>query len=115
MNLIKTVLLLTGSIATVVLLSLNGLSADQSQAFLQRQAKITEAEARKIALAKVYHGTIKSSELEKENGKLIWSFDVTKPGTRNITELQIDAKTGEIVSIQTESPRDQAREARSEN
>jgi uncharacterized membrane protein YkoI len=114
MSLTKAGFSLAASIAMVVLSSANGLSADQSQASLQKEAKITEAEARKIARSKVDSGTIKSSELEKENGKLIWSLDITRPKTPNITEIQIDAKTGKIVSIQTESPSDQAKEARSE-
>jgi uncharacterized membrane protein YkoI len=88
------------------------MAADQSQSALKKEAKVTEAQATKSALAKVPDGTIKSSELEKENGKLIWSFDIAKPKTRNITEVQVDAKTGKIVSIQTETPADQLRERR---
>jgi hypothetical protein len=30
---------------------------------------------------------------------------------RNITELQVDALTGEIVSVKVETPKDQAKEA----
>jgi uncharacterized membrane protein YkoI len=55
------------------------------------------AQAKKTALAKVPKGTIKSSELERENGRLIWSFDIAKSGTRNITEVQVDAKTGKVI------------------
>jgi uncharacterized membrane protein YkoI len=69
-----------------------------------KDAKITKAEAIKIALAKVPNGTIKESELEKENGKLIWSFDVATPGTKNITEVNVDAITGEIVAVDIETP-----------
>ena len=73
-------------------------------------AKITKAEAQKIALAKVPNGTIKESELEKEKGKLIWSFDVATPGTKNITEVNVDALTGEIVAVDVETPEQQAKE-----
>src|SRR2546425_121767 len=51
------------------------------EAMLEAQAKITKAEAEKIALAKAPGGTIKEGELEKEKGKLIWSFDIAMPGT----------------------------------
>ena len=51
---------------------------------------------------------------EKEKGKLIWSFDIAKSGTRDITEVQVDAKTGKIVSTQTEAPADQIRETKTE-
>ena len=82
-----------------------------SQAELMKQAKITKAEAEQIALAKVSHGIVKSAEIEKEKGHLVWSFDIARPGTRDITEILVDAKTGKIVSTQTESLRDQAKEA----
>jgi hypothetical protein len=82
-----------------------------SEAELMKQAKITKTEAEQIALAKVSHGIVKSAEIEKEKGHLVWSFDIARPGTRDITEILIDAKTGKIISTQTESPRDQAKEA----
>jgi uncharacterized membrane protein YkoI len=86
-------------------------AADESQDALKAQAKITQAEAAKTALAKVPHGVIKAAELEKEHGKLIWSFDISMPKSKNITEVQVDAKTGKIVSTEVETPKDQAKEA----
>jgi len=86
-------------------------AAEESQTALKAQAKVTEAKAQKTALAKVPGGSIKSSELEKERGKLIWSFDIAMPKSRNVTEVQVDAKTGKIVSTQIETPTDQAKEA----
>jgi len=86
-------------------------AAEQPRAALKAEAKVAEAEARNTALAKVPGGTIKSSELEKERGTLIWSFDIAVPKSRNITEVQVDAKTGKIVSTQIETPADQAKEA----
>jgi Predicted membrane protein len=53
----------------------------------------------KIALEQSPNGSIKSAEIENEKGHLVWSFDISEPGTRNITELLVDAKTGKIVSI----------------
>jgi len=93
--------------------STNG--AEESQAVLRKQIKVTETQARRTALAKVVDGIVKSSELEKENGKLIWSFDIATPRTRNITEVQVDAITGKIVSTQIETPAKQSKEAQSEN
>jgi hypothetical protein len=86
-------------------------AAEESQAELKTQAKITQAEAEKTALAKVPNGKIKAAELEKEHGKLIWSFDISMPKSNNITEIQVDAKTGKIVSSRVETPKDQAAEA----
>lgn len=82
-----------------------------SQEELTKQAKITRTQAQQIALAKVPHGSVKSAEIENEKGRLVWSFDIAQPGTRDITEIWVDAKTGRIVSNQTESPQDQAKEA----
>lgn len=86
-------------------------AAEESQASLKAEAKITRTEAQKTALAKVENGKIKSAEIEREHGKLIWSFDIAMPGTKNIKEVQVDAKTGKVVSIAVETPEDQAREA----
>jgi uncharacterized membrane protein YkoI len=49
---------------------------------LESQTKIRKSAAEKIALSKVPTGTIQSAELEKEHEKLIWSFDISKPGTK---------------------------------
>jgi uncharacterized membrane protein YkoI len=86
-------------------------SADETPTALKAQAKITQADAENTALAKVPGGKIESSELENEHGKLIWSFDISVPNSPNITEVDVDAKTGEIVSQKIETPEDQAKEA----
>ena len=81
---------------------------------LLAQAKISEKMAQATALAKVSKGQVISSELEEENGKLIWSFDISKPKTKNVTEIQVDAKTGMIVSSKVETPRKEVDEAAAE-
>ena len=93
------------------LVSCSAVPSEESQASLKAQAKVTREEATKTALAKVKNGKIKAAELEKENGILVWSFDISMPKTKNITEIQVDAKTGKIVSNQIETPADQAKEA----
>ena len=87
---------------------------EESMAELKAQAKISEASARATALTKVPSGTIASAELEKEHGKLIWSFDINTPGTKNVTEIQVNAKTGKIVSTQVETPKKELKEAAQE-
>jgi uncharacterized membrane protein YkoI len=82
----------------------------ESQAALKAQAKISRADAEKAALAKVPNGTIKEGELEKEKGKLIWSFDIATPGTKDIMEVQVDAITGEVISVEKETPAAQEKE-----
>ncbi|MEO6785276.1 MAG: PepSY domain-containing protein [Chthoniobacteraceae bacterium] len=106
---------LTRSVLSLAVVLGFGLSAafaaDETQAELKAQAKITQEDAAKTALTKVANGKIKSAELEKEHGKLVWSFDISMPKSKNITEVQVDAKTGKIVSTQVETPEDQAKEA----
>jgi uncharacterized membrane protein YkoI len=80
------------------------------QAKLMAEAKISKDDAEKTALAKVPNGTIKESELEKEHGKLIWSFDIATPGTKDITEVNVDAITGDVVSTEKETSEDQKKE-----
>jgi len=102
--------ILTVSFALVVG-ALSAAPAQTSEAQLMKEAKVTKSQAEKIALTKIRGGIVKSAELEKEHGLLIWSFDIAKPGTKNITEIQVDAKTGRIASVQIETPKDQAKEA----
>jgi hypothetical protein len=99
------------SLAVGVGLSISAAQAEPTEAQLMKQAKVTRGQAEKIALSKVPNGIIQAGEIENENGKLVWSFDIAKPGTKDIAEVQIDAKTGKIASVKTETPKDQAAEA----
>ena len=74
-----------------------------SQSGLQGQAKISRADAEKTALMQAPNGTIKEGELEKEGGKLIWSFAISKPDTKDITEVNVNAITGDLVGVENES------------
>lgn len=78
---------------------------------LLAQASITAAAARKTALGRVQGGTIKSEELEREDGKLVYSFDIQVAGKSGIEEVLVDANTGAIVSVAHETPAQEAAEA----
>ena len=82
----------------------------EGQAKPQTGAKISKEDAQKTALAKVPNATVKEAELEKEDGKLIWSFDLTTPDTKDITEVNVNAVTGEVVSVEKESAADESKE-----
>jgi hypothetical protein len=92
--------------ATVGLL-LSGCTSSKS---LESKAKISKSEAQTVALAQAPGGAVQEAELEKEHGKLVWSFDISKPGTSDITEVQVDAITGAVVSVQNESAESEAAE-----
>lgn len=85
----------------------------KKQSKLAKQAKITIDRAREIALEKVPNGKVESEELEKEDGLLVYSFDIrNEKGT--ITEVQVDAKTGEVVSVEIEDAAKEAAEKEKE-
>lgn len=78
------------------------------------EAKVDRTHAEKIAIGAAHGGKIKSSEIEREKGHLVWSFDIAKPNTSTITEVLVDAKTGKILSVQNENAAKEAAEARAE-
>ncbi len=83
---------------------------ESKQAKLMATAKVSKADAQATALAKVSNGMVKEGELEKEHGKLIWSFDIATPDTKDITEVNVDALTGEIISVDKESAESEGKE-----
>lgn len=60
-----------------------------------RQAKISLEEAQAIALKKV-NGTVLEEELEKENGRLQYAFDIRDQNGK-IFDVEIDAMTGAVL------------------
>jgi hypothetical protein len=85
-----------------------------SKKSLKSEAKISMTQARATALAKVPGGRVKSGELEREKGKLIYSFDIRPANGTGIEEVQVDAITGEVVSVEHETPAGEAKERREE-
>ncbi|MGC8763987.1 MAG: PepSY domain-containing protein [Acidobacteriota bacterium] len=74
--------------------------------------KITLEQAKKIALATVPGGTVKSAELEKEKGQWIYSFDIQSG--REIREVWIDPETGKVLANELESPAAEKAESKGE-
>ena len=110
---------MTSAVAALMLLSLcawgvtgdTGAKKKESQSELQKQAKITMAQAKKTALEKE-KGTIKEAELEKEKGKLIYSFDIDVNGATH--DVNVDAVTGAVISDEVESAKDEAKEKKAD-
>ena len=78
---------------------------------LAKQAKVTETEAAKTAIASVPTGRISSVELEDEGGKLLYSYDIKVPGKTGIDEVHVDAKTGKLLTKEHETPAAEKKEA----
>lgn len=83
----------------------------ETQAQLQKEARVAFADAQATALKAVPGGTIASHELEREKGKLIYSFDIRVAGKTGVDEVNIDAMTGALVGKSHESPEDEKKEA----
>ena len=71
---------------------------------LLAKAKISQSQAEKIALTKAPDGAVSKSKLREKKGKLLWSIELTRPKTVDITEVKIDAKTGKILEVEKENP-----------
>lgn len=81
---------------------------------LAKRVKISEATAAATAHKRVPTGTIDGVELERENGKLMYSYDIKVPGKSGIDEVNVDALTGKVIGYSHESAAAEAKEAASE-
>ena len=100
--------------ATPALLNAKETPKSAEQEKLQKEAKISMDEAKEIALKKVPDGKIASSELEREHGKLIYSFDIKVPKKSGITEVNVDAIDGKVIAVHHENAAKEAAEAKQE-
>jgi len=73
---------------------------------IQARSTITRERAEIAALKLVPGGSIVSGDLERDKNRLVWWFDVSIPGSRNVKAIQIDAYTGAVVSNTTETSED---------
>lgn len=72
--------------------SATGSDNETNQSTLQSQAKITVEQAQQAALAAHPGGTILRTDLDDENGKLVYSVEFTDG-----TEVKLDATTGAVL------------------
>ncbi|MGH9931957.1 MAG: PepSY domain-containing protein [Pyrinomonadaceae bacterium] len=81
-----------------------------NEAKLAKQAKITKERAQEVALTRA-PGTVEGSELEREHGKLVYSFDI-RNAKGTIDEVQVSAITGKVVRVEHENKQQEAAEKR---
>lgn len=83
---------------------------------LAHSARITLDSARNVARAKLPKAWVQSEELERENGRLIYSFDMKTDRKSGIDEVNVNALNGSIVGkVGHESPKSEAKEAAAEH
>lgn len=68
-----------------------------------------------MAQKRVPKGTVLSEELEREHGKLIYSFDIAVPGKPGIQEVNVSAITGKVIGVHHESAKDEKKEEAKEH
>ena len=78
----------------------------EEKAGLLARAKVSESQARALALARVPGGRVVDAEIEEEDGRLIYSFDLAVDGREGVTEVEIDATTGDVIGVEHEDEDD---------
>ncbi len=91
------------------------LKVSEEKPGMLKQAKVTPEAALATAQAKVPGGTLKESEIEKEDGKLVFVFSFTQKGKKGEDEVLVDAMTGALVKTEHESPAQEAKEKAADN
>lgn len=81
----------------------------EAQARLMKEAKITIEQARATALERV-KGEIVEEEIERENGRLIYSFEI-RDADKKLMEVEIDAMTGALIGVEEEDDDDDDKKA----
>ncbi len=82
---------------------------------LRALAKLPLDSAVKLALARVPNGAIEKVELEREDGAVIFSFDIRVPGQQGISEVGVNAVTGAVSAVERENAAAEEREAREDS
>jgi uncharacterized membrane protein YkoI len=106
------------SLAAVAAIALAGSLAQAQGSYkrdvpdsLTKVAKIAESVAAATAQARVPKGKIQGVELERENDRLIYSYDIKTAGKGGIDEVHVDAMTGKIIAFAHQSPAAAKKEA----
>jgi hypothetical protein len=97
----------TLAIVGAIILSLGSTSVAGAKSKKQKPA-ISMKQARATAIQALPGATIKSAELEHEDGQFIYSFDM-KTST-GIKEVWVDAMTGKVTQTKDETPADERNE-----
>jgi len=86
----------------------------KGDAKLKAEAKVSEQDAIATAQKEVPDGKIESAEIEREGGKLIYSFDVKQPHKSGIEEVNVDAVSGTVVKKEHETAKEEKAEMKKE-
>jgi uncharacterized protein YycO len=107
----KTSVVLFALAVGAPILAAQNVKVTENKPGLLKRAKITADSAIATAKARLPKATINAAEIEEENGKLLYSFDMKTAGKSGIDEVNVDALTGKLVGkVQHESAADEKKE-----
>ncbi len=69
----------------------------------QAQTKVSEADARKTAMASIPSASVVSSKLVTDKGRQVWAFELKSASSKNDFVIHVDANSGRIVSKSVKS------------
>ena len=98
------------SVLVMVLLSVSLSVLGFAQA--PKKHKVSPTKAAKIALKKVPGKLRGAPKLEHEDGK--WQYEVMVTTSKGLKEVNVNADSGKVVSIEGTSPAEEEREAKAE-
>jgi hypothetical protein len=93
--------------ASVAAIATEAVALEEDRPGLAEQVRVTDANARVIALQRVPGGRIVEAELELEDGKLQYEYEIRVADGPDVVKAEIDARSG---SVLREKRRDQAGE-----
>jgi uncharacterized membrane protein YkoI len=79
-----------------------GVGIAEDEAGLWAKATLPADSAMRVALARVPGGKDTKAELEEENDRLIYSFEIATAAKEGVDEVHVDARTGEVVKAEHE-------------
>jgi len=104
-------LMLAGVILSSSVVHAQAVTIKEEKPGMLKLAKISPETATATALAKVPGGKVRSGEIEKEDGKTIYTFIVKVSGKQGVEEVNVDAMTGKVVAVEHESDPEEAKSA----
>jgi uncharacterized membrane protein YkoI len=84
--------------ATTLQAQVTPVQVKEAKAGLLAQATVAPDSAQRLALGRVPGGEITQAELNEENGKLVYSFDIKVAGQDATKEILVDAKSGAVMA-----------------
>ncbi len=82
----------------------------QKSAVKSASGEISLARAERAALQLVPKGVLGAEEWRMKPGRPRWMIDVQPPGARDLREIEVDARSGRVISSRIETPEEEALE-----